>query len=118
MTNDRTREPFAAVPSPSRLPAQPIIRDVPVGGGDHRWLWNGPTGAAGGLVPVAVLVDHGDHYMQVPWATYAGAPSLDTVFTLDSLRPLTLVERIACGTCGAQGRIEAGAWVPLEGEVS
>lgn len=114
----RDVEPFAAVPAPSRLPVQPRITGVAAGADDHRWLWNGPTGAAGGLVPCAVLVDHGDHYMQVPWATYAGAPSEDTLFTLDSLRPLTIVERIACGTCGAQGRIEAGVWTPLEGEVS
>lgn len=66
-----------------------------------------------GVMPAALLVDHGDHTMLVPWVPVEGAPG--EPFTLEALIPLTLTEQITCMTCQVSGRIRRGRWVPAEG---
>lgn len=76
-----------------------------VAGAEWEWV------ASDASVPAGVVVDHGDHEMLVSWvARSEGA----VVFTLDSLVPLTVVELVWCRLCGVEGRIEQGAWLPLE----
>lgn len=86
-----------------------------------KWVWgtlDDPRGADEpriGAVPAGMLIDHGDHTLLVPWVALDG---VDVVpFTLDSLLPLTLLERVACAICGDAGFVRAGAWVP-ESEVA
>jgi hypothetical protein len=67
-----------------------------------------------GVIPCALLVDHGDHTMLVPWVPVDGAPG--EPFTLERLVPLTLTEQVTCMTCGVSGRIRRGLWLsPTEG---
>lgn len=90
--------------------------------GGHRavWVWwteadPTPREAAGDSeqLPAGVLIDHGDHTLLVPWVPIVGGQQ----FTLDSLRPLRVVEHITCGTCGRAGWISGGAWLPTKVEV-
>jgi len=66
-----------------------------------------------GVIPCALLVDHGDHTMLVPWVPVDGAPG--EPFTLERLVPLTLTEAVTCMTCGVSGQIRRGRWVCAEG---
>lgn len=83
---------------------------VDLDGTTGRWLWVEPRG----VVPVGVILDHGDHNLMVCWATYAGGPPREWLVTLESLLPLTVAEPVRCGICRTQGRIVGGAWLPSE----
>lgn len=91
------------------MSASTLPLSIDVSGMTGSWLWTRPRG----VLPVGVLLDHGDHMMMVTWSAYAGVAP-EYVMTLDSLLPLTVIEPVRCETCGMQGRIEQGAWLPDE----
>jgi hypothetical protein len=84
-----------------------------VAGVDAEFAWVSAEAAAAGALPSGLVIRHDGHDLLVPWVSWPGGPS--QVFTLDSLRPLTVVEDVRCAGCGVSGRIEAGAWVPTKG---
>lgn len=96
----------------TRLPAS-----FEVSGRRARWVWQYRTFTDGSTelapVPSGAIIDHGDHETLVKWADYPGAPA-GRCTTLVSLAPLTVVEEVTCGSCGASGRIEQGAWLPAK----
>lgn len=64
-------------------------------------------------IPAAIILDHGDHTLCVPWATFDAAPT-GPVFTLETLTPLTVTETIRCTMCDRVGWLHAGRWVTEE----
>lgn len=90
--------------------------------GEHQaaWIWgttDDPHGADSprvGAIPAGVIIDHGEHTMILTWVDL---PVTDGRLTLESLQPLTIVEPVHCSACNITGKIERGAWVPVEGEV-
>lgn len=78
--------------------------------GTHTQLTRHPATRGINQIPAGVILDHGDHSLLVAWGVPASGES-QPAFTLDSLRPLTVVETLTCGHCGVRGRIEQGAWL-------
>lgn len=75
-----------------------------------QWVWmTVDDGETIGSIPGAVMIEHGDHRLLAPWVAVPGAP---VVFTMDSLVPLSLREKVWCTLCGRAGWIERGAWLP------
>ncbi len=91
------------------------LRDLTIDGRRARWVWGTPDDPFGpgeprlGGIPAAILLDHGDHNLLVPWAQLHAGPEV-TPFRLESLVPLTVAELIVCGSCGARGRLVADRW--------
>lgn len=77
-----------------------------------HFVWAEPRG----VLPVGVVLDHGDHNSLVCWATYAGGPPQQWLVSLESLVPLTVAEPVRCGICKTQGRIVGGEWLPEAAE--
>ena len=92
-----------------------LPKELVLGGHRAVWVWGTPDDPHAtaeprtGVIPCAVLIDHGDHTMLVPWVELAAG---GTPFTLESLLPLTVREHVECPTCGRTGYISGGAWLP------
>lgn len=83
-----------------------------LGGHAAWWQWDTDLGATAS-VPSGLLIQHTEpeaHLLEVRWCGASGAG-----FTLDSLLPLTVVERLTCPVCQVSGRIDRGEWQPAEG---
>lgn len=96
--------------SSSVLPPLVVLAGSPLTG---RWVWAGRAEERP-AVPAGILVDHGDHTTLIAWAAVPGLNDGRSLFSLESLKPLTVVEPAHCGTCGLSGRIEQGAWLPMK----
>lgn len=64
---------------------------------------------AGADIPFGVKLSHGDHAILIRWSEWPGNPERPR-FTLESLVPLTVTQKVRCPSCGDIGHIRDNVW--------